>query len=464
MDTSRAIASSRAGFEKFVAPDFSLGGSTMTRMVVRRTSPRRGHRPQTRSAPAPFDVPSEGSQTGFRRETDSLVAVLAVTPSDPIPIVVGQPHGAGQPILPAVIATMAARDVAPWSVDIVSHTMGWWSDGPATRAYRSLLGGVPIAAHRSVYLKVRIRPTDFPDAVARRGGDGPGALRTALWCVRRLRNRLSENGVLARPLNAAEIADLTASFADRSGVDGSSTYEWVGRDRDSLAALIAAPGTVDAASTSLTLQLVGGPAGPRLRGTVRDGGGPSAARSGNHDLRPVTDDDPGFLTPEQTASLTHVALPVAGDGQVIGADPSGAPVAFRLAGPNIPQAHVIGDDTLVRQVVVRLAALGVPVAIASDNPQRWERLAMAIGGGLVTIGQQRRPARVLLDDTAAGEVSALPGSTLLRRHADTSALTVPGPLLRQDRATGTVVVRGADRSATARLVSTAAERTLTEVD
>ncbi|MGB6039740.1 MAG: hypothetical protein WBG39_07805, partial [Gordonia sp. (in: high G+C Gram-positive bacteria)] len=170
------------------------------------------------------------------------------------------------------------------------------------------------------------------------------------------------------------------------------------------------------------------------------------------------------LTPEQTASLTHVALPVAGDGQVIGADPSGAPVAFRLAGPNIPQAHVIGDDTLVRQVVVRLAALGVPVAIASDNPQRWERLAMAIGGGWVTIGQQRRPARVLLDDTAAGDVSALPGSTLLRRHADTSALTVPGPLLRQDRATGTVVVRGADRSATARLVSTAAERTLTEVD
>lgn len=508
METNRAIASSRGGFEKFVASDRGFGGSKMIQTIAGRTMPNRWRRQAPWQISAPFDVPHDDGFVGFRRDGDALISVLAVAPTDPVPVIVGAPALSSAAILPAVLAALTARDAAPFVIDIVSHTMGCWSDGPAVRAYRSVLGDVRLAAHRSVHLIIRIRPTDFPHAMALRGDDSAAALRTALWSVRRVRSLLSENGVASKPLTAAEITDLTVRLTEGASVDlahrtpldleGSgvrgapialTTYEWLGGRPESLAGLIATPGAADAVSTSLTLRVSAGSTGPTLRVLVRDNGSRGVDRSGEHDLHLVSDtrpaaaaglpigDPPGtrltdgsangrrVLSPADTAAIARsVPIPLAGDGQLVGADPSGSPVALRLAGPTIPCAHLVGDDALARQVVVRLAALGVSVGIVSPTPHRWERLATSVGEGLVAVDPRRTAPRVIFDDDADRPVAAPPGSTLLRRHREPTALPTDGPCLSQDRATGTAIAHGSGRTTTVRLVSTAAERTLTDLD
>lgn len=434
--------------------------------------------------------------------------MLSVASPSPLPIAVGTDPHHGAPLPAAVMAATSMRDAALASIEIVSHTMGCWGDAPAARAYRSLLGGLRVAAHRSVHLVLRLRPTDDPRAVRARGGDGVGTLRAALWCMRRVRAVLHDAGISAHPLSASELTELTFGLVEGAAVTEAvdseigvhhngvhlTAYHLDDHRPDALAALLSAPVSAHAVSTTVTLGYSVAAAGPRLQATVRDNGGPAIDRGGEHGLRLVTqrrrvavaaglpiglppgprkkdgsldDRRQGFGGSETTRVTETLAIPLVGDGQVVGADASGSPVALRLAGRDVPRCEVIGDDALARQSVARLAALGVTVAVVSDHPRRWSRLADSVGTGLVTLGDSPYPAQVLVDDTAAGGLTAAPGTTLLRRiPADSAEALVShtGPRLRQSVSDATVYAEGGGRRIPVRLVSTAAERTLTESD
>ncbi|ALG84044.1 type VII secretion protein EccE [Gordonia phthalatica] len=444
---------------------------------------------------APFDVPDDGVRVGLRRCGDTLVGVIGVGPTTPAPLVVGAAQPGDARLMAAAVAALGARDAAPSSVDVVTHTMACWGNGPAARAYRGLLGGQRIAAHRSVHLVVRIRPADWPDAVRSRGDAGTGALRTALWVLRRLCARLADDGVVAHPLAAAEIAELTARFTEGIPVwsaaeapigvehNGSPLVSYVLRDArpEAATALLATPVAVNAVSTTVTVSVT---PGPSVRVSVRDNGGRAVDRSGELGLELVTADRRAIAaaglpidvpTPRRRRSTDDIspsfhlaasdaiAVPLAGDGQIVGADASDRPVTLRMAGRDIPHCDVMGDGVLHRQVVARLAALGFAVAVATDHPQQWRRLAASVGTGSVTVGHPQHPIQVIVDDTEACTLTAPRGTTLLRlRDAGAPPPSGRGPMIRQSADGGTVVARGSGRTVGLRLVSTTAERAIVE--
>lgn len=452
---------------------------------------------------APFEVPCDGGLTGLTRDGEGLIGVLAVAAPPAAPVVAGVAAVPDAALLPAVSAALSARDAAPQSIDVVSHTMSRWPDGPAGHAYRGLLGGLSIAAHRSVHLVVRVRPSDFPDAVRLRGGPGAGSVRTTLWCLRRLQAHLAEAGVRSRPLAAAEIIDLAASLTEGVPVSAAdlgptglrhngfplTVYRWTGTTAQALSALLAMPTAVDSVSTTLTVRLAATADGPRLSATVRDNGGPVRDRAADHGIELITDRPrsaaalglpvpappepagrgasitaPQRLTPAQTAAVVAATtVPLAGDGQLVGAADSGAPVTLRMAGPGVPLSHVVGDDLLARQTVVRLAALGVTVAVASDRPRYWEQLGATIGGGLIRVAGTDPTARAVFDETRGGGRQAPPGSTLIRRHSTADADPDDGaPTIRAQQVPGLVEAAGGGIRVPVRVVSTAAERSLVD--
>ncbi|MGB6244627.1 MAG: hypothetical protein WBF94_06705, partial [Gordonia sp. (in: high G+C Gram-positive bacteria)] len=168
------------------------------------------------------------------------------------------------------------------------------------------------------------------------------------------------------------------------------------------------------------------------------------------------------LTPTQTAAIVAATtVPLAGDGQLIGAADSGAPVTLRMAGPGVPLSHVVGDDLLARQTVVRLAALGVTVAVASDRPRYWEQLGATVGGGLIRVAGTDPTARAVFDETRGGGRQAPPGSTLIRRHS-TADPDDGAPTIRAQQVPGLVEAVGGGIRVPVRVVSTTAERSLVD--
>ncbi|MGO3327903.1 type VII secretion protein EccE [Gordonia sp. (in: high G+C Gram-positive bacteria)] len=340
--------------------------------------------------PAPFDVPNGVGFLGVVVDEPRLVSVLSVAPGPPAPVLL--PDGP-RPLLPvdAIARCFDYVDARPTRIDVVTRTLASWGDGPAARAYRSLLGPLDPASHRSVALVVHIDPELCGDAVALRGGGAAGTLRTALWCVRR---------VIAAAAPYARLQPLTAAAL-------SADAAW----------------TVDDAAHIVA-----------------------------------------SLTP---GGLDGSAPPIGGDGQVVGAAESGAPVALRLAGPLVDRVDIAAEPRLVRQTAVRLAALGVRGHVITDRPAQWRPLAEAIGDPLLFgVGPTVPPtAQVVIRDVGGpGDHRTDPGLTELRVHRRSADTSDGCFLLRQDLGDASLlhlVAPDGSPPTTVRTVSTPAERALT---
>ncbi|WP_156890371.1 type VII secretion protein EccE [Gordonia shandongensis] len=437
-----------------------------------------------------FDVPCDDGYAGLRRAGDELLGVLAVDPGPAVPVVhavhhagggVGGAGPRGAEILPAVARALGMRDAAPVGVDIVSQVMTAAPHGPAAHAYRRLLGGLPIAAHRSVHLVMRFRPAAHPAAVAARGGSGVGALRTAIWCLRRLAACLAEVGVAARPLTAAEVTALTAGLTEgrAPGDPALVTRVPLVEAPETLRALLAAPTLSAASSTTVTIRVGRRVDGIGLQTVVRDRlVAPVAPRPGFVDV----DGDPRALAaiglpvavpagrvdpdlPWQTgaaaaAIIGSVRIPTGGDGQVVGAAVDGSPVTLRLAGPSLARSEVLGGRRLAGQVLVRLAGLGVTTCVRTVCPADWEPAAARLGP-TVRVGGHTSGVQAIVD-AADPPVVADPGVTVVRASDAAGGPSVGAhPVLiasRDDPDTVTATAGGA--SVTVRLVSTPEERGL----
>lgn len=416
------------------------GGRSVLGRWARRAqfAAARSRRRSVDLTPPPFDIPASAQAAGRTRDgrdaADSehgligarwaggtLITVLRVQPAAPA-LTYLTPHGArlGDPTGQLVPLTALAECINPFdipltAIDVVSHGIRSWGDGPAAASYRRTLGPLPAAAHRSVLVILRLDPQNCADAVARRGGGAVGALRTATITTRRVARRLAESGLRVGTLSASEITMLPGQLTDGGTLDAFAE-DWTSVTGGPLRLRSAAidPEKFDTVltdvwadptlSTTVTVRL-GHDADDRLevRGIVRfdDLGTPRGDDGAGRDdgLIPLDGHQFDALTaslpvatparafrdvPAVTGSdadtlLDRVAIPAAGCGQLIGADGSGRAVAIRLVGPDVPLVAIAGEYHLAAQVVLRAVAVGASVTVHTDAPGRWHAMIVAVG-------------------------------------------------------------------------------------
>ncbi|MGV9857172.1 type VII secretion protein EccE [Gordonia sp. NPDC003425] len=395
--------------------------------------------------PAPFDIPitrppargartaqDPGGHVGARWAGGTLITVLRVSPAAPAPTHL-TPHGGipgtdeGQLIpLTALAMCIDPFDIPLASIDVITRGVRLGGTGRVAAAYDRTLGPLPATAHRSVYVVLRLDPTDCADAVARRGGGATGALRTATITTRRVARRLTETGLQAVPLNAAEITSVTTQLTEGAALE-STSEEWqgvhAGRVRIRTAAIEPADlGRVlstawvnQALSTTTALRLANGPDGRlRVSALLRVAELPDAGRAITAWPRgawPVDGRQFDALTatiPTAASArlfrhlpatsggaaydlLAAIALPAAGCGQLVGADHLGRAVAIPLYGPDVADVAVIGGHRLATLLTARIVATGAAVVVHTTRPDRWARLAESVGDPRQFSVHQRHP-------------------------------------------------------------------------
>ncbi|MEJ2868326.1 type VII secretion protein EccE [Actinomycetospora sp. OC33-EN08] len=122
--------------------------------------------------------------------------------------------------LPALAATLSDRGVVLDALTVVRHVRPGGDDGPARAAHREVLGPLSDAAHRSVWLVVRLDPERCPDAVAARGGGALGAHRALVGSLARVGRVLAASGVPVRPMDREGVREAVAVAAGTDLDDG----------------------------------------------------------------------------------------------------------------------------------------------------------------------------------------------------------------------------------------------------
>ncbi|WP_344782412.1 type VII secretion protein EccE [Gordonia caeni] len=437
---------------------------------------RRAHR--TRPASAPFDVPYGDGYLGVRHDAGTLLTVLALGPGPSGPVRLDRPWpqtvpGAGLS-WNLLSQWMSGADAAATELTVLTHGSSGRGAGPAWSAYRTLIGPLSVAAHRSVHLAIRFAPLAHPGLVARYGDGTAAALRACLSGTRRLADRLAGDGLTAAPLSAAELTRLTDQLT--AGTERSAAYAVDPADPAGLPAALEAAWRAGAAATT-ALRWRSGAAGPELTALARidqpaapapagwvaltgeDRGAPTAALGA---AAPLVS-GPGPLPAGTLAALEPAVLPTGGAGVIVGADAAGCPVGLRLTGAEIPLAEISGDLLLAQRLVVRLVALGTSAAVFTDRPEHWTGLIDAVADRRLLHPAADGAAEVLIDDRPGGRLGPLDGHTVLRlRPADEDGPPAPGGIrVRQDREEpGSAVLTGAGREVRVRLVATGAEDAL----
>ncbi|MCH5643757.1 type VII secretion protein EccE [Gordonia sp. ABSL49_1] len=381
-------------------------------------------------APAPFDIPASSGRAkptaptadviGARWVARTLVTMIRVEPGGHEPTFL-TPNGAdprtetGQLIpFDVLAACVQTYDIRLRSIDVISHSMRAHGTGPVTATYLRTLGPLPAIARRSTFVVLRLDPLDCPDAVARRGGGAIGALRTATTATRRVAARLTEHGLHATVLSAAEITAAGSQLLDGAPLE-SAAEDW---RSVSLGALRMRTGAIDpamlaglrdfwvasAVSTTVTVRMRRSGDEVEVAGFARVGEtGANSAQWPHtpwpHALRPLDGRQfdalalslpiakPAHLDRNiatlhgdaALAALRSLKLSVTGCGQLIGADRSGRAVAMRVAGPDIPSVIIAADLTFLVQVLLRAVAIGVSVVVYTDRAHRWAPAMAAVG-------------------------------------------------------------------------------------
>jgi type VII secretion protein EccE len=384
-------------------------GTGLVRAVTARWVYRRAR--SRRSAyvdvPAAFDYPGADDVTyGFRWDGRTVITVIGIedNPEDLTVLEPGSTVSGEMVRLGVLVDCLRQFDVELDTVDVISHGSRSQGHTPVAHVYDAVLGPLPAIAHRSVWVVIRFDPTRCPQAVGLRGGGQSGILRTAAVATRRVANRLSECGLRARVLTAAEIGQAVGQLCGGANLanlhedwqycsDGNYRMTSFGLSRDMLTTqALGELWTVPSYATTVAISLrnvsaerVG------VTGTVRfDSFGPLprtgiaavTALPGRQFLalmsslpmpRPERDiTECSFGGP--STDFDGLDIPAAGCGQVIGADRAGRAVALPLFGPRIGRVEIRGSLHLAQQVVLRALALGARVLVRTNRSGQWREM------------------------------------------------------------------------------------------
>ncbi|MDL9935651.1 type VII secretion protein EccE [Gordonia sp. ABSL1-1] len=422
--------------------------------------------------PAPFDIPTgdDRSATGARAVSTigtrwtgrTLITMLRIAPPATILTTLGPGHTAvaddtGQTIPLDVLADcINPYDIRLSSIEVVSHGRRIGGIGRAADVYARTVGPLPATARRSVLIVLRLDPLDCPDAVARRGGGGTGALRTATIATRRVAKRLTEAGLHVRPLTAAQITAVTAELLDGTDLDtvteswtslrgsatggGPATHLTTGSvEPAQLVAALSAPWPAGPISVTTVLAMRhDSRGGLELRGVIRTAtpaqtsttpiGLPAGVRRlDGHQFDalvaglPIETTAPiermvAPVTGARASQITReLRLPAAGCGQLVGADRAGQGIAIRLIGADIAHVVLAAEFALTAQVVLRAVAIGAHVVVHSRRPQDWAPVIATVADlGALSLSTDRIPGRGALRAVVADGVdipAPPPGTT-----------------------------------------------------
>lgn len=168
-------------------------------------------------------VDHERRPLGLAWHEGTWTAVLVVEPTPELVIPVD-----GSPNLPlgALAPCLEDRGVVLDTIQAVWHcypgSAALPADSPALAAYLEVLGPLPAAARRTIWVAAKLDPRRCPAAVRERGGGVVGAHRALIGALSRVRNALESRGVPTRPLNPDELLKAGISAAELTAVAGSS--------------------------------------------------------------------------------------------------------------------------------------------------------------------------------------------------------------------------------------------------
>ncbi|WP_430333735.1 type VII secretion protein EccE [Rhodococcus sp. ACT016] len=312
--------------------------------------------------------------------------------------------------LAALADCLEQNDVSLSGIDVVSHGSRAVAGTPAADVYDTLVGPLPAAAQRIVWVVLRFDASANEASVARRGGGVDGASRTLAVAARRVVRALADTGCRSRILSAAEIESACARIC-RGVHPDTMDQEWdhvplagvqnVGNavdprhlSRELLTGVWAAPslGTTVAVRLRPAQRAGAVQVGAAFRRSTRTAPEPvqlpglismqgrhrdallahlPASSAGLDDLTPMSE-----VGPEQ---LDALRLPVAGCGQLVGSDAYGYAVTARLTGPGVTKVYVAGELYLAQQLVFRAVATGARVLVRTDRPHAWHMLVETVG-------------------------------------------------------------------------------------
>ncbi|GAC56206.1 hypothetical protein GOHSU_04_00750 [Gordonia hirsuta DSM 44140 = NBRC 16056] len=428
-----------------------------------------------RAASAPFDAPCDDGYLGVRHEHGTLLTVLAIHPGPARPTPLDRPwHGNGDHGLSwaALTQWMNRPESAATDVTVLTHGTSVGDDGPAGRAYRTLLGPLSVAADRTVHVAIRFAPLRHPDLVARHGHGSAAALRAALSATRRLAGLLRADGLAVTGLTAAELSGMAQRL--HPGTTAVDMYAVEPPDPAELPEALEAIWRHSAAACTM-LRWRPGEQGPTVRAVARIDDGPGVYLRG--DLPPhwtplstaadkAAGTGPRRHRPRLTAAapgLASAMLPISGAGVILGADDAGRPVAVRLTGPDVPVAEISGGPLTAQRIAVRLAALGLTAAVFTDRPQQWQPVIDAVDDRRLLHPAADGAAQILIDDRPDSRLGPLAEHTVLRVHRGQRETGhdagVPG--VHQNPANPSrAVLTGGGRRLAVELVTTPAENAL----
>ncbi|WP_410873842.1 type VII secretion protein EccE [Nocardia sp. A7] len=360
---------------------------------------------------SPFDVPlPDGGSCGMRWDGARLITILRIE-AQPRTVIRLSPDGLlGDDRLPlAEIARCLNQfDIELASIDIICAGSRSGGKGAVARTYESVLGPLPAVAHRTVWVVLRLDPLTNADAVRRRGGGPTGALRVATVATRRVANRLAARGLSAAVLTATEMSQTVSQLTHGAPLDaftespGSVEHDGLhhttyrvtpeGLGTKGIAEIWSTP-TV---STTITVRMQRAPA-PQ----ATDNGQVAVSATARFTTRQavVLPDSPGLrpLTGSQRRAmmfgmpaavgvptlpleqylgqpdaLHDIPLPIAGCGQLIGADAAGMGVALPLMGRHVRRVEIIGSLLVAKQVILRAIALDASVLVHTTRHDEWK--------------------------------------------------------------------------------------------
>ncbi|MFD6858392.1 type VII secretion protein EccE [Rhodococcus sp. NPDC060090] len=346
-----------------------------------------------------------GRPVGLRWDGTCVTAVVEVLAPAGVTTRLGRDRADSSQTLPlgALSDCLRRHDVTLDGIDVVVHGRRVLDATPAGQVYAQLIGPLPAAAMRTVWLALRLDASTCRDAVDRRGGGTEGATRTIIASARRVIRTLGDSGCAARMLTASEIHSAasrithgadplaaecswshvrlpvgysTGGVLDPRRLDASAlTHIWTHPSLSSTVAVRMRPGSYGTTRVGglvrYATRTADGPvtSGARpVHGRERDALRASLPYASNG-LEDITE-----LRSVSRDELDGLALPAAGCGQLIGADESGRAVAVRLTGPGVRSVHVAGELYLAQQIVFRAVAIGARVVIHTDRADAWRSL------------------------------------------------------------------------------------------
>lgn len=461
-----------------------------------------------------FEVPlPEGGSYGIRWDGTNLITMLRIEAQPRFVTLLGPGVDAtGERVpLPELARCLNQFDIDLASIEVISTGSRTSDVGTVARLYDQVLGPLPAVAHRTVWVVLRLNPLANTSAVASRGGGSTGTLRSAIICTRRVANRLAARGLTVSVLSGAEITaavhQLTRGIALDQFTEAASSLEHDGMYfatyRMDLAELgprgFADVWATPSLTTTINLRL------SQVSKPIPANESPhtptiGVAATARFDTRhaPASMDTPGLIsmsgkqyrallyslpigteraeipiegslgTPD---SLADFSMPIAGCGQLLGADSSWQGVAMTLVGRHVRRVEIVGSLLIAKQAILRAIALGASVLVHTNRHEAWRDMvayvdsAQALSLAAWSVGSQQanvnRSADVIVyDGIPPSPHHADATVVLLQSRQDAESFFEPDIILREDPQTANLVtVHTSGGSTSVRIVATPNEMT-----